>query len=37
MTKQPKSEPFDLDRFVSAQQPVYEAALAELRQGRKQT
>jgi uncharacterized protein (DUF1810 family) len=37
MTNQPKSEPFDLDRFVSAQRPVYEAVLAELRQGRKQT
>jgi uncharacterized protein (DUF1810 family) len=37
MTSQPKSEPFDLDRFVSAQAPVYEAVLAELRQGRKQT
>jgi len=26
---------FDLDRFVSAQEPVYESALAELRHGRK--
>jgi uncharacterized protein (DUF1810 family) len=37
MTNKPKNEPFDLDRFVSAQQPVYEAVLAELQQGRKQT
>ena len=28
---------FDLQRFVDAQAPVYEAALAELRAGRKQT
>ena len=28
---------FDLQRFVHAQAPVYEAALAELRAGRKQT
>ena len=28
---------FDLQRFVDAQTPVYEAALAELRAGRKQT
>jgi uncharacterized protein (DUF1810 family) len=27
--------PFDLERFVSAQQGVYEGALRELRQGRK--
>lgn len=31
------SEAYDLDRFVTAQQPVYSAALAELRAGRKRT
>ena len=30
-------DPFDLQRFVDAQQGVYEQALAELRQGRKRT
>lgn len=29
--------PFDLDRFVSAQDGVYDSALGELRRGRKQT
>lgn len=29
------NDPFDLNRFVSAQEPVYEQALAELRRGRK--
>jgi uncharacterized protein (DUF1810 family) len=28
-------DPFHLDRFVRAQEPVYETALAELRDGRK--
>lgn len=28
-------DPFDLQRFVEAQQPVYEAACEELRRGRK--
>ena len=37
MTNKPKNEPFDLDRFVLAQQPVFEEVLAELREGRKQT
>ncbi|MEP9380412.1 DUF1810 domain-containing protein [Aquabacter sp. CN5-332] len=31
------SDPYDLPRFRTAQQPVFEAALAELRAGRKQT
>lgn len=30
-------DPFDLQRFVEAQQGVYEQALAELKQGRKRT
>ncbi|HYJ31719.1 MAG TPA: DUF1810 domain-containing protein [Candidatus Binatia bacterium] len=30
-------DPFDLRRFVEAQQSVYESALAELRRGRKET
>jgi uncharacterized protein (DUF1810 family) len=30
-------DPFDLERFVTAQAPVYAAALAELRAGRKRT
>ncbi|MBP2300659.1 DUF1810 domain-containing protein [Azospirillum picis] len=29
--------PFDLQRFVTAQEPVYETALAELRAGRKRS
>lgn len=29
-------DPFDLHRFVEAQEPVYEQARAELREGRKQ-
>lgn len=31
------SDPFDLQRFLTAQEGVYEAALAELRGGRKRT
>jgi uncharacterized protein (DUF1810 family) len=31
------NDPFDLQRFVSAQQGIYERALAELRAGRKRT
>jgi uncharacterized protein (DUF1810 family) len=31
------TEPFDLQRFVDAQAPVYQRVLAELRQGRKQS
>lgn len=31
------SDPFDLQRFVSAQAPVYDTVLAELRGGRKRT
>jgi uncharacterized protein (DUF1810 family) len=31
------SDPFDLDRFVRAQEGVYPQALAEIRNGRKQT
>lgn len=31
------SDSFDLDRFVAAQEGVYETALAELRSGRKRT
>lgn len=31
------SHPFDLDRFVKAQAPVFEQALGELREGRKQS
>ena len=30
-------DPFDLDRFLSAQAPVYATALAELRAGRKRS
>ncbi len=30
------NDPFDLERFVEAQAPVYEAARAELRRGQKQ-
>jgi uncharacterized protein (DUF1810 family) len=30
-------DPFDLDRFVTAQQPVWDDVCAELRAGRKQT
>lgn len=32
-----KSDPYDLNRFVEAQSPVYDQALAELRAGRKRT
>jgi len=31
------TDPFDLERFVEAQAPVYPRVLAELRQGRKQS
>jgi uncharacterized protein (DUF1810 family) len=31
------SDPFDLQRFVAAQNPVYDAVCAELRNGRKET
>lgn len=31
------SDPFDLERFVAAQEPVYSAVTDELRRGRKQT
>lgn len=31
------SDPFDLDRFVSAQQAIYQQALAELKNGQKRT
>ena len=31
------NDPFDLDRFVMAQAPIYEEALAELRAGSKRT
>ena len=31
------TDPFDLERFVRAQDPVFRAVLAELGQGRKQT
>src|SRR5665647_3723787 len=31
------TDPFDLERFVDAQAPVYPRVLAELRQGRKQS
>lgn len=31
------SDPFDLERFVTAQDPVWDDVLAELRAGRKQT
>jgi len=30
-------DPFDLERFVSAQEEVYDSALAEIRSGRKRT
>lgn len=33
----PSSDPFDLDRFVKAQDPVFNAVLVELRQGRKRS
>ncbi len=31
------TDPFDLQRFVAAQAPVYQRVLAELRQGEKQS
>ncbi len=33
----PHSDPFDLDRFVRAQESVYDQALAEIQRGRKQS
>ncbi|MGA1858538.1 DUF1810 domain-containing protein [Azospirillum sp. 11R-A] len=33
----PDSDPFDLQRFVEAQDPVYATVLAELRDGRKRS
>ncbi len=33
----PTSDPFDLDRFLRAQAPVYARALAELQQGQKRS
>lgn len=33
----PKSDPYDLNRFVEAQRSTYEHALAELRSGRKRS
>ncbi|MBP2306681.1 DUF1810 family protein [Azospirillum melinis] len=33
----PDSDPFDLQRFVKAQDPVYATVLAELRDGRKRS
>lgn len=33
----PAPDPFDLDRFVAAQEGVYETALRELAEGRKRT
>jgi uncharacterized protein (DUF1810 family) len=33
----PESEPFNLERFVKAQDPVFEGVLTELRAGRKQS
>src|SRR5215472_5014663 len=31
------TDPFDLDRFVSAQEPVFDTVLRELRSGRKRS
>ena len=31
------TDPFELERFVDAQAPVYASVLAELRRGRKQS
>ena len=33
----PHSDGFDLQRFVDAQQPLYQSVLSELAQGRKRT
>jgi uncharacterized protein (DUF1810 family) len=33
----PSADPFNLERFVKAQEGVYETALAELRRGRKES
>jgi uncharacterized protein (DUF1810 family) len=35
MDEHPMADPFDLQRFVDAQAPVYDQALAELRRGAK--
>ena len=35
--KQEMTDPFDLERFVSAQEPVFDTVLNELRAGRKRT
>ncbi|MBA3689318.1 MAG: DUF1810 domain-containing protein [Chloroflexi bacterium] len=35
LRRETRSAPFDLDRFVVAQQPVYDGVLEELRRGRK--
>ena len=32
-----EADRFDLDRFITAQEPVFETVLAELRAGRKRT
>lgn len=34
---EPMSDPFDLKRFVQAQEPVYPTVVAELKRGRKQS
>jgi uncharacterized protein (DUF1810 family) len=31
------TDPFDLERFVAAQEPVFDTVLSELRAGRKRT
>ena len=33
----PEADPFDLERFVTAQSPVFDTALAELKAGRKRS
>ena len=37
LDQQPQADPFDLSRFVQAQQETYPRALAEIRQGRKRS
>jgi uncharacterized protein (DUF1810 family) len=37
VTDVPEADPFDLDRFVQAQAAVFEAAVAELKAGRKRS
>jgi uncharacterized protein (DUF1810 family) len=32
-----EADPFELERFVTAQEPVFETVLAELRAGRKRS